>query len=168
MDILRFLKKMRLKIRIYRQIGQILDNLFNNYWKLFFASFGKNASIHGGITVHYPENVYLGEHSVINSGVVINARAPVIIGDHVHISYGSVISSGGLDLNVSYKVRKHIAESIKIKDGVWIGSGVIILPGVTIGEGAVIAAGAVVTKNIASYTLVGGIPAGMIKKIRSN
>ncbi len=46
-----------------------------------------------------------------------------------------------------------------IEDYVWISCRVVILPGVTIGEGAVVAAGAVVTKDVAPYTIVGGVPA---------
>ena len=46
---------------------------------------------------------------------------------------------------------------------VWIGHGAIILPGVTIGHGAVIAAGAVVTKDVAPYAIVAGVPAQFLK-----
>ena len=46
---------------------------------------------------------------------------------------------------------------------VWIGHGVIVLPGVTVGNGAVRAAGAVVTKDVAPYTIVGGVPAKPIR-----
>lgn len=44
----------------------------------------------------------------------------------------------------------------------WIGANATILKGVTIGEGAVVAAGAVVTKDVAPYTIVGGVPAKYI------
>lgn len=53
---------------------------------------------------------------------------------------------------------------IEIGNDVWIGANVIILPGVTIGDGAVLAAGAVVTKDVEPYTIVGGVPAKIIKK----
>lgn len=51
-----------------------------------------------------------------------------------------------------------------IKDHVWIGTNSVIIGGVTIGEHAVIAAGAVVTKDVAPYTIVGGVPAKIIKR----
>ena len=54
---------------------------------------------------------------------------------------------------------------IHIENKVWLGANVTILPGVTIGEGAIVAAGAVVTKDVAARTIVGGIPAKVIKKI---
>ena len=54
---------------------------------------------------------------------------------------------------------------ISIGNKAWIGFGVTILKGVTIGEGSDIAAGSVVTKDVPSYTLVGGNPAKFIKKL---
>ncbi|MCZ7467796.1 acetyltransferase [Agrobacterium sp. O3.4] len=51
-----------------------------------------------------------------------------------------------------------------IGNDVWIGHGVIVLPGVRVGDGAVLAAGAVVTKDVPSYTIVGGVPAKIIRE----
>ena len=53
---------------------------------------------------------------------------------------------------------------VYIGDDVWIGDRVIILPGVHVGNGCVIAAGSVVTKDVAPYTVVGGVPAHFIKE----
>lgn len=52
---------------------------------------------------------------------------------------------------------------VTIGNDVWIGANVVILPGVSIGDGAIIAAGAVVTKDVADYAIVGGVPAKLIK-----
>jgi len=48
---------------------------------------------------------------------------------------------------------------------VWIGSGAIILGGVTVGRGAIVAAGAVVTRDVPPLTVVGGIPARMLRTV---
>ncbi|MGY3236790.1 MULTISPECIES: DapH/DapD/GlmU-related protein [unclassified Bradyrhizobium] len=47
---------------------------------------------------------------------------------------------------------------------VWIGHGAILLPGVTVGDGAVVGAGAVVSRDVAPYTIVGGVPARLIRR----
>jgi len=54
---------------------------------------------------------------------------------------------------------KFIVSPVTIKKGVFIGTGAIILPGVIIGEGAIVGAGAVVTKDVAPYSTVTGVPA---------
>lgn len=55
--------------------------------------------------------------------------------------------------------------TIAIKDRVWIGANAVILQGITIGENAVVAAGAVVTRDVPANTLVGGVPAHIIKEL---
>jgi len=56
------------------------------------------------------------------------------------------------------------AAKVVIGNDCWIGHGAIILPSVTVGDGAVIAAGAVVSRNVAPYSIVGGVPARPIRK----
>ncbi|ANP87877.1 DapH/DapD/GlmU-related protein [Rhizobium leguminosarum] len=56
------------------------------------------------------------------------------------------------------------ANRVTIGNDVWIGHGATILPGVSIGNGAVIGAGAVVSKDVAPYTIVGGVPAKLIRE----
>jgi len=57
------------------------------------------------------------------------------------------------------------AQGIIVEDDVWSGSGAIITDGVRVGQGAVVAAGAVVTKDVAPHTVVGGVPARLIRQI---
>lgn len=58
-----------------------------------------------------------------------------------------------------------IPAPIHIGKRMWIGANATVLPGVTIGDGAVVAAGAVVTKDVPENTVVGGVPARVMRKI---
>lgn len=60
------------------------------------------------------------------------------------------------DLSCTYRIRKNV----------WIGSNATILQGVKIGDNAIVAAGAVVTKDVPANTIVGGVPAKIIKSIK--
>ena len=54
-------------------------------------------------------------------------------------------------------------KKVTIGNDVWLGQRVMIMPGVTIGNGSIVAAGAVVTKDIPPYSIVGGVPAKVLK-----
>lgn len=95
------------------------------------------------------------------------------IGDYVCIGAEAVILMGAIILIVWIGFLYPFLDNIKeayigkgdtyIHDGVWIGMRAMIMPGVTIGEGAIIAANSVVTKDVAPYSIVGGIPAKHVK-----
>jgi acetyltransferase-like isoleucine patch superfamily enzyme len=78
-----------------------------------------------------------------------------------HISTSPVFFSTKKQAGISFVSTDVIKENkdIKIGNDVWIGANAVILDGVEIGTGAIIAAGAVVTKNVAPYTIVAGVPA---------
>jgi len=84
----------------------------------------------------------------------------IVCGDHTYKNFST------FPFKVRYKFSKHEAISkgdIVIEDDVWIGTRSIILSGVRIGQGAVISAGAVVSSDIPPYSIVGGIPAKVLK-----
>lgn len=104
-----------------------------------------------------------------------NKEEKLEIGNYVSIAHGVEFVVGG-EHNISsfttYPVGHMILESgieaitkgdIIVKDDVWIGTNALIMSGVTIGQGAIIAAGSVVVKDVKPYSIVGGVPAKLIK-----
>ena len=106
----------------------------------------------------------IGNNSRIN-GAHISVSTGVEIGDNVRIGPNVVIMDDDFHDAASHFSPGKTA-AIRIGDNVWIAMGAMVLKGVTIGEGAAVAAGAVVTKDVAPYTLVAGVPAKLIKNLR--
>ncbi len=86
--------------------------------------------------------------------------------DDVTLEWESAKSGNSPLCNKNWSVVK--SAPIHICDKAWLGFGVTVLKGVTIGEGAVVAAGSVVTKDVPSYTVVGGNPAAVIRTLDYN
>ena len=122
---------------------------------------GPYSSIHRQCRLYRPYRVQIGGHSVINYGVLLDGRQGLFIGNNVSISEGTVIITLGHDVDDAEFSLK--GAPVVIEDRVFIGAYVRILPGVHIGEGGVVAAGSVVTKDVAPYTVVGGVPALYIR-----
>lgn len=122
------------------------------------------------------DNCYIGRNTKIWSGELIDIGSDVLISHNVDIvdtnaheknAEERVTRSKELLISKPWKTKGSIETSpIKIGDKVWINFDVIILKGVTIGEGAIIAAGAIVTKDVAPYTMVAGVPAKYIKNVK--
>ncbi len=105
----------------------------------------------------------IGKNSRVN-GAHIDAQNRIEIGENVRIApYTLILDSDFHNINNPFEDVK--GKPIIIGNNVWITSRATILSGVTIGDGAVVAAGAVVTKDVPPKTVVGGVPAKIIKKI---
>ena len=105
----------------------------------------------------------IGKNVTINKGATILSPGQVVIEDNVLIGPEVKITTVDHDLHDRHNLF-HFGK-VTIKENAWICIGAIICPGVTIGKNAVVAAGAVVTKDVEPNTIVGGVPAKMIKKI---
>ncbi len=109
-------------------------------------------------------NITLGKNVFINSGCRFQDWGGIQIGDGTLIGHSVVIATINHGLSPE-KRHDNIPAPVIIGKNVWIGSNATILPGVTVGDNAVVAAGAVVTKDVDANTVVGGVPARVIRKI---
>lgn len=112
----------------------------------------------------FGKNIHVGEHVFINACCHFQDHGGVTLGDGCQIGHNVVFAT--LNHGVTPEDRPHTYPApIVLGRSVWVGSNSTILQGVTIGDNAIIAAGAVVTKDVPANTVVGGVPAKVIKQI---
>ena len=131
--------------------------------KLLFDNCGKNVDI--GRHCKLSSQISLGDNSGIGDNSYIQGK--VIIGNNVMMAPNVAIIATNHNFDrkdIPMNQQGSVDVAINIEDDVWIGYGAKILAGVTINKGVIIAAGAVVTVDVPEYTIVGGVPARMIKK----
>ena len=143
--------------------------LINQVRGLRLAKIGKS-NIHPTVIIREGEYVTIGDHCLINHNNVIQAgkskNGSITIGNYVHTGANVVMlgfNHGFYTRDIPIKKQDYMDAPIVINDDVWIGAGSIILAGVTIGKGAIIAAGAVVNRDVPEYSIVGGVPAKVLK-----
>lgn len=119
----------------------------------------RNLSISDGTSIPKGSTFYCTDAPLTIGRKVIFGPCPTIItGDHRIDIIGKYI----IDVTVDEKLPENDAPVV-IEDDVWCGANVTILKGVTIGRGSVIAAGAVVTQSFSPYSVIGGVPARLLK-----
>ena len=139
------------------EVRELLSELFGyqvpqslRVFPPLYADFGKNISV--------------GEGVFINACCHFQDHGGVTLGDGCQIGHNVVFATLNHELLPERRNVTHPAPIVLGKK-VWVGSNATILQGVTIGDNAVVAAGAVVTKDVPANTIVGGVPARVIKRI---
>jgi acetyltransferase-like isoleucine patch superfamily enzyme len=115
--------------------------------------------------INYGRNTKIGQSVFINFDCTFLDLGGIIIEDNVMLAPKVSLLSEGHPIAVNDR-QTLTTGSIHIKRNAWIGAQATILQGVTIGENAVVAAGAVVSEDVPANTVVGGIPAKIIKTIQ--
>lgn len=150
----------------------------NPFIKHEFNSCGKEVIIGRRFHANPPHNITIGDHTSIgDKAYFLCTRAPITIGSHVLFGPGVTIITGNHRTDLTDIYMDEITDKDKrpeddlpvvIEDDVWIGANVTILKGVTVHTGSVIAAGAVVVNDVPTYSIVGGVPARVLKSRKSN
>lgn len=155
------------------------------YRNLFRIKIGKDSSIHWRAEFNQPSGIAIGHNTIIGNDAFLDGRftrkwlakeikivsylkeffnpsvRPLTIGNNVSIAGEVRIYT--MQHDIDDPDFKEVGAPVVIDDYVVIGTRVTILPGVHIGKGAVVASGAVVTRDVAPYTVVGGVPAQFIR-----
>lgn len=148
----------------YQSFFGFKRNTFGNVGEKVIISppynFGNNANI------FIYDNVGIGPNSFIsatNAKFIIRGNCSIAENFTVHTgNHASVVGKFVTDINETNKPKGYDKDVIIEKD-VWIGCRVTLLSGVNVGRGSIIAAGALVSKEVAPYSIFGGVPAKFIK-----
>lgn len=157
--------------RFIRGLWSIWMRNFEGLKRSKFGHIGDNVILSPPLSgdlknIYIYNNVGIGSHAILSTpGARIIIKGNCAIAHHLTIHTGNharVIGKFVTDITKANKPDGYDHDVIIEKD-VWIGANVTILEGVTVGRGATIAAGAVINKNVPPYSIVGGIPAKVIR-----
>jgi acetyltransferase-like isoleucine patch superfamily enzyme len=154
--------------RFFFTFSQHINIVRGKFYSLFFKSVGKNFKIERNVLIGGMRNIEVGDNFFIGFGCVLNGGGGIKIGNNVLIAQGVKIYSDQHRYNkkeVDIIFQGSDSRPVYIDNNVWLCANCVILPGVHIGTGSVVGAGAVVTKDVGPYSVVGGVPAKIIKVI---
>lgn len=138
------------------KVRKYLDQLFEN-------RLPENSTIWTPTQIDRANKIKVGNNVFINHSLITVALGGITIEDNVQIAPRVTMLTANHDIEHMNILK---TAPIHIKEGAWVGASAVLLPGVTIGEHAIVGAGAVVTKDVESYTVVGGNPAKVIKNLK--
>jgi acetyltransferase-like isoleucine patch superfamily enzyme len=130
---------------------------------------GEHTLFEPGVWITAPGSarIRIGSGTFLNLNVMVAAVELVEIGDHCMFANGCFVTDGNHRFDDPTQPVTWQGFSTKgptrIGDNVWCGAGVVVTSGVTIGERAVIGANSVVTTDVAAFSIVGGVPARVLK-----
>ncbi len=131
-----------------------------------FGADMSNVYIEPPFSVAYGYRTKFAGNAYANTGLTLVDDFEIHIGNNV--MFGPNVTLSATSHPIHPDLRRdgtQFSDPIIIEDDVWVGAHAVILPGVTVGAGSVVAAGAIVTKNVPPMSVVGGVPAKLLKTI---
>jgi len=158
---------------LFFSIIRNMPGYFGRIWRYIFIancvkSIGVSVNIATGVYFKNPNGISLGSNITINEMCYLEGVGKITIGNDVAIAHNTtIISSNHTYQNpqLPMSLNPIIGDPIIIEDDVWIGCGVRILAGVLIKKRTIVAAGAVLNKSLTGNSILGGVPAKVIKRI---
>ena len=141
-----------MRVLLERIWGQPLDASVRMF-PPFYTAFGKTTRV--------------GKDVFINFGCTFLDQGGITLEDGVFIGPGAKILTEHHPEEPALRHRL-LVKPVVIRCNAWIGAGAMILPGVTVGENAIVAAGAVVTKDVPDNAVVAGVPAKVLRNIKTD
>lgn len=127
---------------------------------------GDNLKLSSNVNIYNPQNVIVGKNVYIGYNTYVGG-GKVYLDDEVIIGpFCSIVAGNHTMKSDSYRFGPYEFGEISIGRGTWLGSHCTITSNVKIGKGCLIAAGSVVTKDVEDHSVVGGVPAKLIKKTK--
>ena len=152
--------------KIFNKTVFLISRLRANFWHLFCKKMGNHVYIMKNCQLMSPAGIKIGNHVNIGRYSILSGYSDLVIGNYVMIGPNCNILTA--NHGFSGWEESMIAQPVKcgpviIGDDVWLGANVVVLPNVRIGRGAIVGANAVVTKDVEAYSIVGGVPAKLIR-----
>ncbi|WP_106604014.1 DapH/DapD/GlmU-related protein [Chitinophaga ginsengisoli] len=141
-----------------------IDEVRGRLSEIIGSQLDKSTTVFAPFYTNFGRFISIGKDVFINHACTFLDMGGITLEDHVLLGPKVNLITENHPVDPVTR-RGMLCKPILIKRNAWIGAGATILPGVTIGENAVVAAGAVVAKNVAANTIVGGVPAKLIKTI---
>ena len=130
------------------------------------AKIGSGVIFYPGVWISPGRNLVVEDEVDFAKDVIVTTSGGVFIGARTLIGYRTQIFSANHEIppiGERIPISGNVLAPVRIENDVWIGANCIITPGVIVGEGAIIAAGSVVTKDVLANSVVGGVPAKLLK-----
>ncbi|TLM69758.1 MAG: acyltransferase [Actinobacteria bacterium] len=161
---------MKILANLYVMFCKVKRRILMFLMRTLFKKHGANFifdpyGIYSYSRIEVGDNVYIGPGAqLMASNSLIKIGDNVMFGPSVSIVAGDHNTSVVGKFMISVKEKRDVDDlPVFIEDDVWLGARTTILKGVTVGRGSIVAAGAVVTRDVPRYSIVGGVPARVIK-----